>query len=371
MEPTELNLEPMIETPDYYTWEVSGKPVSIRLDYDVVDRLLLDVMRGFGAVPRRGAEVGGILLGTLERDEKTIVRIRDFEPVLCQHARGPSYLLSEADHHRFEESVRNWQPAGGRPLRAVGCYRSHTRADLGLSEEDLALFARHFPDASDVFLLVKPFATRVSVGGFFFREEGQIRSDSAYLEFPFRRRELGGGSPAVERSESPFSPQAADDAVAGSLAALSLGAEPEPDVPSAEVPVVDPPKLKRNLWIPLSFVFLLVGVLLGFQTALMLHRQPSPALAEDPVALSLSVARSGDSLNVLWDRRAPAIQRARRGVLTITDRGYSKDVRLEPTQLQNGSVVYGNVSERVTFRLEVFVHERGSVSETVEFTTSN
>jgi len=34
--------------------------------------------------------------------------------------------------------------------------------------------ARYFPDAGNVFLLIKPFASRTSVGGFFFWEDGEI-----------------------------------------------------------------------------------------------------------------------------------------------------------------------------------------------------
>ena len=48
----------------YYVWEVPGQPVIVHLRLDVVDRLAAEVMRGFGAVPKRGAEVGGVLIGT-------------------------------------------------------------------------------------------------------------------------------------------------------------------------------------------------------------------------------------------------------------------------------------------------------------------
>ena len=48
MEPLRLNRDLVSDSPGGYTWEVPGKQVSIHLQYDVVDRLLMEVMRGFG-----------------------------------------------------------------------------------------------------------------------------------------------------------------------------------------------------------------------------------------------------------------------------------------------------------------------------------
>src|SRR5690242_17228539 len=109
----------------YYIWEVAGKPVAIHLHLDVLERLGAEVMRGFGAVPKRGAEVGGILIGTIEpaqEDSPAVVRVEDFEPVACADRRGPSYLFSEEEKADFEEGVQRWQPDESRPAYAVGFY---------------------------------------------------------------------------------------------------------------------------------------------------------------------------------------------------------------------------------------------------------
>jgi len=119
-------------TSDYYVWEVEGQPVEIHLHLDVVDRLAPEIMRGFGAVPKRGAEVGGVLLGTIEPGDRTIVRIEDFEPVACDYKRGPSYLLTEDDSEAFEDVCARWQPEESEQTYAVGYYRSHTRDGLTL-----------------------------------------------------------------------------------------------------------------------------------------------------------------------------------------------------------------------------------------------
>src|SRR5258708_26213065 len=96
--------------PGAYVWEPAGKSISVRLSLDVVDRMLQDVMRGFGAGPKRGADVGGILLRRTTPGDKLIVAIDDYELVPIEYKRTPSYLLSEEDARSFAAArarVRN------------------------------------------------------------------------------------------------------------------------------------------------------------------------------------------------------------------------------------------------------------------------
>lgn len=166
--------------PGYFVWQAPGQPTIVQLSIDVVDRMGADIMRGFGLVPKRGAEVGGILIGTIKSD---IIRIEDFEAVPCTYARGPSYLLTDAERASFEEACQR------RGTEAIGYYRSHTREGLVLQPEDIHLLERHFQLA----LLVKPFATKPSNAGFFVRENG-VFPTATLLEFPFRRWEMTGKS---------------------------------------------------------------------------------------------------------------------------------------------------------------------------------
>src|ERR1700722_15733881 len=112
------------EAAGYYVWEIPDKQVVIHLRLDLVDRILAEVMRGFGAVPKRGAEVGGVLIGSIEHGDPSIVRIEDFEPVECEYKRGPSYLFPPEDAAAFDEAVRQWQPEESRDSYAVGFFRS-------------------------------------------------------------------------------------------------------------------------------------------------------------------------------------------------------------------------------------------------------
>ena len=49
----------------YYVWQPRESPIVVHLHLDVIDRLLAEAMRGFGAVRKRGVEVGGLLIGTI------------------------------------------------------------------------------------------------------------------------------------------------------------------------------------------------------------------------------------------------------------------------------------------------------------------
>src|SRR5580658_9922499 len=187
------------DTSDYYVWEVPGKPVAVHLHLDVVDRILSEAMRGFGAVPKRGAEVGGLLIGAVEAGAVSIVRIEDFETVECSYKRGPSYLFTDEDRAAFETACQRYPADGSRPAYAVGFYRSSTREGMSLAPEDVELMDKFFPSPANVALLIKPYGTKVSLGGFFFREDSAFQ-ESTPLEFPFRRRELTGEEAPPPRS---------------------------------------------------------------------------------------------------------------------------------------------------------------------------
>jgi hypothetical protein len=218
----------------------------------------------------------------------------------------------------------------------------------------------------------------VTTGALFFRYIGKLKSDSSYAEFPFRRRELGGEAALSEEpleTEEPRGRDFAEVKTGGGGAAMApTEARGSEQLRFTTAAIAEPreeaPKKRRSgwVWIPLSFIFLLLGVILGFQVALSVKTQLPAAAGADPYALHLEVAPSGDaSLHVRWDRGAPAIQAATTGILHITDGGHGKQVKLDAIQLRNGSVVYRKATEDVGFRLEVFTGSRVSVTEGAQY----
>jgi hypothetical protein len=112
-------------------------------------------------------------------------------------------------------------------------------------------------------------------------------------------------------------------------------------------------------------VFLALGLLLGFVAALLLHK-PEKDPPGDPYALGLSVVRNGENLELTWDPRIPAVRRALRGTLVITDGDRTTPRQLSPQELEVGKAVYRRTSNNIVFLLQVFTAENTSLSEKTE-----
>jgi TonB family protein len=192
-----------------FLWEVPGKPVVVRIALDLVDRLEAEVVESFRSLSSHGSEIGGVLLGTVHGSSPFEVTIQDYESIPCDYTRGPLYRLSAADLERFEQVL---EQRAGTGMRIAGFFRSHTRKALSLDADDLAIFNKLFPNMYQVALVTKPFATKPTLGGIFIREEGSLRIEASYREFPFRKSELerAGGSvgtlKGTEKTAAPPSP---------------------------------------------------------------------------------------------------------------------------------------------------------------------
>jgi len=119
----------------YATWQAPGS-TEIRISSLVVDGISTEVMKGFDVIQRRGrrAEVGGILLGRSGKDD---IVVDDFEPVLCEHRFGPSFRLSDSDRSTWYETMQRIRQRG--EFAVVGWYRTDTREEFALSEDDREL----------------------------------------------------------------------------------------------------------------------------------------------------------------------------------------------------------------------------------------
>ena len=148
------------------------------------------VLDAFFSVPRGGAEIGGVLFGSHDGES---VCIQAFRPMACEHALGPTFVLSEKDRTRLraqlEESVNDVLLQG---LQVVGWYHSHTRSDIFLSQLDLEIYSEFFPQPWQVALVMRPAGMKPTRAGFFFRDgSGEIHSSASYREF------IAGGGQGV------------------------------------------------------------------------------------------------------------------------------------------------------------------------------
>jgi hypothetical protein len=231
---------PAAESKHYIAWEPPEERISIQLRLDVMERMERDVIEAFKALPNRGAEVGGLLLGRAEPGDPRRVFIDDFVPVACEYRRGPSYFLSETDQAELERTLSRCQS------RVVGFYRSHTRPNLSLDEEDQRRIHTYFSGASNVFLLIKPLSITNCVAGFFFWQEGVVHGEASRLEFRFGGRNPKAGSPRTAATQ----------------------AEPDsarpPAIEGVTSPLGEPVRVRWGL--AAAGLLGMLSVLLGFQT---------------------------------------------------------------------------------------------------------
>jgi protein TonB len=179
----------------------------VRLAFDFIDRMEREVIENFRSLTSAGSEIGGVLLGSVIPGSPMTVVVQDYEPVVCDYTRGPLYRLSDSDLARFERVIEQHAAPGA--VRVMGYFRAHSRKGLSLDADDLAFLDSRFRSPDHIALLVRPFATKTSVGGLFIREDGVFHADASYLEFPFRSSQL---TPSLwtppEAAPAPAPPQA-------------------------------------------------------------------------------------------------------------------------------------------------------------------
>ncbi len=139
-------------------------------------------IRGFTSRQKRGAEIGGVLLGSFNPDTRAIV-IDSFEPMQIEYRSGPSYIPSPDDYAGWHDWVLALREASP---RIVGFCRSQTRPGLRAASEDSNLMQHLLPGGEGVLLLVKPLSDRECIGAFFLFQKGMVTDGAAVSrEFPF------------------------------------------------------------------------------------------------------------------------------------------------------------------------------------------
>ncbi len=211
----------------------------------MLDDIRLAVTDAFFSLPRGGAEIGGILLGAWQEGRVTV---SDYAALDCEHALGPSFTLSLNDETKLQELIRAAGGSGAR--RPVGWYHSHTRTGVLLSDSDLTIHNRYFPEPWQVALVVKPHTFEPMRAGFFFRGSGGIiHSSASYREFviePVPMQQVPRVVPMEPPAQAPNRPAPASAIVDVRVApeappapaAPIVEVRAEPEVPPAPAPPV-------------------------------------------------------------------------------------------------------------------------------------
>ena len=336
-------------------------PLVIEYSETAIEKIRNQVWDGFRRFSRGGLEVGGILYGS--KEDRTLI-IQDIEPVVCQHAFGPGFVLSESDRIALQEQIgRDSKEPRFQNMLRLGWFLSHTRGGLALSPADLEVYSKFFPDLWQIALVVCPEPDGSTRGGFFVREpDGSVRTDGSDREFAFparaanvpRRRE---GARQVEPG-----PESALPAVAfRPQAAVAEPSEPEPRFLTAAETAASPRRIGSK-WL-VAWGFLLIGL------ALLATRWMSADRPPEPISLAL-IEREGQ-LQIEWDRGARPVAKAVRGSLEILDGPGTQRIALTPQDLAAGVLIYERKSGDVEVRMTVQEAGGRTVEEASRFLGSS
>jgi hypothetical protein len=198
-------------SPDYAFWTTGETNFTVVYSLGLFHEIDFTVNEGYRRIPYGGIEEGGLLFGHISDNRVTIDA---FRPIECEHASGPSFVLSSKDIAKLREQIAGMDSdpdlAG---LQLVGCFIAHTRGPLKLTEKELAVFEEFFAGPGKLTVLVKPERFQPTRFGFLVRnEKGQMQSDASQsaviLPLPGRTNRPADGSP-VPSLPAPRDPTAA------------------------------------------------------------------------------------------------------------------------------------------------------------------
>src|SRR4051812_31776589 len=343
-------------------WSAPERPFGIEYSTRVLDDIRLAVTDAFFSLPRGGAEIGGVLLGTEENGRVTIT---ESVPFPCEHAYGPSFVLSPRDHVALTELLGALKT--NPKATPVGWWHSHTRSEIFLSDADQEIHNRFFPEPWQVALVLKPHTFHPTRAGFFFREkDGSIRGSVSYREFVVealpmrpvpsssagpvlatptgRNRESNGSVVNVEMARAAAVEPAAVEPVARPKAAPP----PAETLPPKFLMAHHAPAWRWKVWAPVM-IGLAVGVI-GFAArgAWLPVFQSAP-----PASLGLNAIDQDGQLQVRWDGASRIIRQASGGTVVVGDGPMPLIIPLDASHLRSGSLTYGRRGDRVDITLTV------------------
>ncbi len=379
---------PDVTPQGYQRWCAGeGSPI-IEYSCAVMDHIRALVVEGLHRLSRGGIEVGGLLLGT--RSDRRL-RIESQRPIECEHARGPSFALSENDLAALQRLLRARQDAPD-GMQVLGWYHSHTRGGIHLSEEDLAVYNRFFPHPWQVALVLHPEKFGPVMAGFFFRApDGAIHAESSYQEFEVlptkaaraaaaagSARESSGSSSAAVFVPSPTgtpAPRSAEDQLP--MPGKTPGRAPDLQ-PAAPVRILapedgggaeeklgeflkrlEPRRSRRRRWVA-GAVLCLAAFWLGYAA------RPLFEPARGSPSLSLRAYEQQGQLRIEWDRAAAPVLHAQSATLEIREGGEPVRIPLDREHLLSGGATYARRTAEVDVRLRLSLPD-GVVEEVTRF----
>lgn len=316
---------------DTLLWNAAECRFAIEIPRSLLEEVNGRAIEGFRRLSRGGIEVGGILFG---RRMENRIRILAWREAACEHSRGPGFILSNTDRQLL---VQQLEAAEADPqlqvLEPLGMFVSHTRSEVSLTEEDLEIFDRFFPERWQVALVLHPVKSGHTRAGFFVREkDGMVQRERSYREFVIE----GAREPRIEPVPAARAP-GTDDAKANVETRAAV--PPPPRHPPAR------PRSSNRLAVAAAVLAVILVALIGVPSV-----APSPGRGGTQ-AVNLRLLDDRGQLQIEWDRNSSLVRSADQAILEITDAGRIAPVVLDVESIRGGRIVYARQSSDVTVRL--------------------
>ena len=340
---------------------------------------------GFDAASRQGVETGGVIFGI---HQGRSARMAAWRPIPCEHSRGNALMLSEKD---LRNLARLLEDAKTDPelkrLDVLGWFvsRPSNGSGLALTPDDLQIFNLCFPAPWQFTMALAATGTEPVRAAFFVRDaEGNLCEREPAQDAAFDPpRVAGANGSVIHNGRRPAGNGTAEEST-GVMRHAPPGTQMLQRAPNRHpahsplgnalaLPNTRPmaaPRIMRErkrgsrrlrwLWaIPAVMIFTLTGLLIANRDNTY---APPPTLA-----LRLQEV-SGGQLQIEWDKNAPQIQSAHRGVITIDDSGPST-FDLNPQRLRAGLLTYTRKTGQVKVKLAVFNENAGgpAAQESAQF----
>ncbi len=313
------------QTP-YGIWKVDSNPAVIEYSISAMSEIAAFAIDGLQRLARGGIEVGGILFGS--RDG-TALRIEAWRPILCEHARGPSFLLSAKDEKALQKLLVECDSDPGlKGYQRLGWFHSHTRSEICLTAEDLQIYDRYFAEPWQVSLVVRPKRHEHLRAGFFLREPGGlVRTGSSFREF------------AIEPiKKAPLPPLR--------LAPVGIAPSQTETAPMRPERRVHSPF--RPKWLTLAAVILMI------LTAARIMTMKWENEKDTPVILPLKVSDQLGTLQIEWDRTFKQVVEADSAEIVIVDGREEVKKTLDAATVHQGAFRFVRSNEDVRIQLTLF-----------------
>ncbi len=356
------------------------------LSRDVCEALRAEAVAGLKSLPKRGAEVGGLL--TQQARAGSTSMIDGFELIPCEHLFGPSYRLSPLDRQIFRTKFRELQER--KDVNVVGFFRSSTREAFEVTPEDVAVVGELHSDAAGI-VLIRPFLA----GNVVFRVFRPAKDGEwgEFQEFKYGVRDeaapsIAAVTPPAIAAVPPPAIAAVPPPVIAAVPPPAIAAVPPPVIATVPPPIIAAarapaiaestslraltpidPALRQaiNNSIPRKTVVVRRMTLLGVFAVLVfiaafflvtrVARKAPQTVRATPPDLGMQVVRQGDSLRLTWNRSLVPVRNSTGANLQIHDGNQSWEVALDKAQVAKAVVYYTPASEDVTFRLDIQNHE--------------